>query len=943
MECTVQNLEYAVNVFYNGEQNERAKAHTWLAEAQKLPEAWNFVWELLQPTKGTEVQFYAATTLHTKILRCWLELPPETHEELKNKILQSVITYANGPKIVTNRLCTSLAAFILQQGTVDLAPILSPLSTVANSSLLLEVLTVLPEEYNSMTMGEVLRKKNRAALHQASPMVIDDMLKIFQSVYNDYSTGPPSDDIMNSWAIAAGCVTSWLSLGSEYSIESPLTLPDRMPIMRALQAAVHILYRTNDVVSGVALEACEACLSAIRIAATHGCSYNQHPTTSAQILDDVSSLVAPVIAAHNVPDSVNEELVCAMITCCVSVAECHVTTLYKSVVASSGIHLMLRVLLDVQAAPGYYPLHETRSNLMFGFWYTLQDEILNHPDPMNNMNPIWKEIFTQVLLALMTKSEMPPESEMTKDDQELLRCYRQDIADAVMYCFTFIGPRCWSIVARSFETAEKDSRREAVLHVLTSMADVVQSAPIPTPLPNMLRRTLHFIAQTHDKRILETALECIGAYANWINAIDQQDEVFRNNGTDGGPLSIQCVRAAGTALSRNPAAAALALRRLSTYCSKAASAMVHDIVQAALNPEGVSDAWVRRQLTSAAGAALAACDYSVALPLLLQIAEHIAADISVQMPEGGCVAADCAAALVNALSTQKPLALEFVRALMPSLAALTRHPVLAESMFQILKNTVTTLGNECIPLMDGISQLIIAGFNTEPTGSGIDLVKLTVVMVDEFEHTQAILSTCVCAALRAFLPDETGAVKTTHADLPDYVFSMLQLLTRKKAIYMDWIEHLIPDLVQYACQCIRQWDPEMSRNAIRWLSILALNRPNAIRHCGADIVYNVLRCIGGLAPRVQVEPFANLLLSFNSAEWGPGQLGVWMRQALNQDGFPTHHATPAHKQKFLSVILKERNHKRRVLVAVTEFSLICRGLENTEYARNSIAAKEMFF
>lgn len=51
MEYTAQNLEYAVSVFYNGEQTERARAHTWLTAAQKVPEAWNFVWELLQPNK----------------------------------------------------------------------------------------------------------------------------------------------------------------------------------------------------------------------------------------------------------------------------------------------------------------------------------------------------------------------------------------------------------------------------------------------------------------------------------------------------------------------------------------------------------------------------------------------------------------------------------------------------------------------------------------------------------------------------------------------------------------------------------------------------------------------------------------------------------------------------------------------------------------------------
>ncbi|VVC90179.1 unnamed protein product [Leptidea sinapis] len=139
MEYTVQNLEFAVSVFYNGEPTERAKAHTWLTAAQRVPEAWNFVWDLLHPTKGTEIQFFAATTLHTKILRCWYELPPESYDELKNKILQAIITFMHGPKIVSNRLCIS-------QGTIDLVGTLTPLSSEDKSYLLLEVLTVIPEE-----------------------------------------------------------------------------------------------------------------------------------------------------------------------------------------------------------------------------------------------------------------------------------------------------------------------------------------------------------------------------------------------------------------------------------------------------------------------------------------------------------------------------------------------------------------------------------------------------------------------------------------------------------------------------------------------------------------------------------------------------------------------------------------------------------------------------
>lgn len=51
MAYTAQNLEHAVSVFYSSEHSERAEAHKWLTAAQRCPEAWSFVWELLQSQK----------------------------------------------------------------------------------------------------------------------------------------------------------------------------------------------------------------------------------------------------------------------------------------------------------------------------------------------------------------------------------------------------------------------------------------------------------------------------------------------------------------------------------------------------------------------------------------------------------------------------------------------------------------------------------------------------------------------------------------------------------------------------------------------------------------------------------------------------------------------------------------------------------------------------
>lgn len=132
MEYTADNLERVVTLFYRSEAGQQAQAHQWLTEAQNSPHAWSFVWELLQPHKVTyiyththtgtmycytsfnvlqssEVQFFAATTLHTKLLKHWNEVPNDHYEQLKKKILENIINYAMGPKIILNRLCITVS------------------------------------------------------------------------------------------------------------------------------------------------------------------------------------------------------------------------------------------------------------------------------------------------------------------------------------------------------------------------------------------------------------------------------------------------------------------------------------------------------------------------------------------------------------------------------------------------------------------------------------------------------------------------------------------------------------------------------------------------------------------------------------------------------------------------------------------------------------------
>ncbi|KAL5016362.1 hypothetical protein ScPMuIL_005951 [Solemya velum] len=116
MDFNTSNIEQAVKQFYcnTSLQNE---VHQWLTAAQISPNAWSFSWEILAQDKSVEVQFFGASTLHVKISRYWGEVPADQYDSLKSKLLEKIITFATGPKMVLTRLCVSLASLALHMMT----------------------------------------------------------------------------------------------------------------------------------------------------------------------------------------------------------------------------------------------------------------------------------------------------------------------------------------------------------------------------------------------------------------------------------------------------------------------------------------------------------------------------------------------------------------------------------------------------------------------------------------------------------------------------------------------------------------------------------------------------------------------------------------------------------------------------------------------------------
>lgn len=66
------------------------------------------------------MQFFGASTLHKKLLTYFPEVPQEAHEQLKQKLLEAILAFANGPKMVLNRLCLAVSLLLFNSTSIPL-------------------------------------------------------------------------------------------------------------------------------------------------------------------------------------------------------------------------------------------------------------------------------------------------------------------------------------------------------------------------------------------------------------------------------------------------------------------------------------------------------------------------------------------------------------------------------------------------------------------------------------------------------------------------------------------------------------------------------------------------------------------------------------------------------------------------------------------------------
>ncbi|KAH9499827.1 Importin-13 [Bulinus truncatus] len=950
MDYSAANVEQAVKQFYLN-PSLQSDVHFWLTGAQISPQAWSFCWNLMAPNKGIEVQYYGASCLHVKIVRFWHEIPPDQYESLKSNLLQMIVQFALGPKIVLTRLCVGLSALVLQllpekwpDAIQDLISTFqqegfASLPTVTRCQILQEVLTVLPEEFFSTNLSQ----QRRIILRQELTKGLDHVIPLLQSLLTD-------DSPLEVYQSALKAFSRWVDFG--------------LAIDRA-ESIIHQVFRSmrNPHLFDIA---CDTLVSVF----SHPEAY-KYPVTIQRILSEILGLHDLLSQAIQDEDKETCEGICRVI---VALSENHTKLIVESILGPEEVKQnttsLLQMILACTGLPGHFPVDECCSDHTFTFWYLLQDELgMISEEDFSPLMEVFKPIFFSLIDVLLIKARHPPEADYTTwslDEKEKFRCYRQDIGDTLMYSYSILGVEllaqlvnCLVTLVEKYKHGNQDWQNvEAILFVFSSISESV-----PTDEKIYISKLFAQLRQIPfaNSQQISTALNMIGSFAEWMQWH---------------PETLSCVLPLVLQGISNPevgTAATIALKDITRENLSNIQPFAHQILMACQNcfEANVLKSRDLLRLMSSVGHILSVLSPSDIMQYLNQmITPHIKHLVSLaEMQPSPSNRADVYTSvnifawLFGSLDTeleggdeeqqhqihlkrqqlQDPSEPKPIYVILEKISPSVRNIAYAwifdtgiiEAVCDLYKKALQKLDNDFAPLSEELTQLVINLYQRCPSTAVIDLCKQMLLIFGLQENfipfSKAIIENICSRTLLLF----DLSVRNFTDVIEGFMCFLAQVMKKLKKIILNCncdltaifhaavISMTLPEhaTVKAACSFVIEFLNAGPENEVI---------KNIVITYGHVLVDRIMRAIGGESQRGIIDYIADVIMTLNKHY--VTQLALWLNTLVDNEGYPSPRASKQDKENFIKNLLRDRMNKRKTRDVVKEFTLLCRGLLGTEYA-----------
>ncbi|TDH06279.1 hypothetical protein EPR50_G00129050 [Perca flavescens] len=953
LELTMENVEAALyQLYFDPDMEHKNVAQKWLTKAQASAQAWQFCWALLGPDKLPEVQFFGASTLHTKISRHWSDLPTDRHESLKMQLLSHILHFSSGPKLVLTRLCVALASMALNlipqawsQPVADMVRAFQPQKPDseggsgaeatqdphAHCLALLELLTVLPEEFQSSRLAHARRCLLREALAGEWAVVCPMLRQLLQS----------QDSSIQVKEKVLRCLSSWVGLD--------VPLGESHELVQDCFTAL-----SNTELFDTAVETIVNAIS---------------QPDSQRYIEALVNLMPQVLGLHDQlktaaqdGDMETSHGICRI---AVAMGETHSRVLLEQVEHWQEYLALVNMILFCTGIPGHYPVSETTSSLTLTFWYTLQDDILSFEEEKQAVYlHVYRPVYFQLVDVLLHKSHYPSQEEYaswSSDDKEQFRIYRVDISDTLMYVYEMLGAELLSNLYDRLGQQLMDPQQSAVWQDTEALLFGFQSIAetIDVNYSDVIPGLIGLIPRINISNVMlaDTVMYTIGSLADWL-----ADHPVMLVGIL--PMVLQGLVKAELSVS-----SVSTLKRICRECRHDLGPYAQDILTVSQDVlvKEIHKSSQCMWLMQALGFLLSALPVEEVLGRLHSlITPHVQQLDTLAQQEPDPTNKQSIIHILGMLSslfttldinrqadssegassprltpsqiTQNPVVvvLQQVFTLIQTiLSKWLDDSEVVEAVCGVFEKSVRTLLHDFGPMVAQLSEMLGQIYSAFPQASALDLARQMVHIFAGEEHHISIIKNLIEVLTSATLT----IFQQGPRDHPDIAESFMhlhaQILKRKPDMFLsDRLD--VKGLFYSGILSLKFPETPTVKAATLFFTELlprCKDMPllgEVLHRDGKLLTETVLQAVGGESPRSLTDHFSEVLLSLN--RHCPVLLSQWLKETLQTPGFPSAQVSTEQKHTFSQQLLREQTNKRRVKEIVKEFSLLCRGLQGSGYS-----------
>ncbi|XP_076824051.1 importin-13-like [Clavelina lepadiformis] len=939
-EIVAENVEKALyQLYYDPSSSSKDVAQRWLTKCQRSKEAWMFAWQLLEENKASEVQYFGASCLVSKISRSWDEIPDDKVIVLRDQLFHLIERFSllQDRKIVLTRLCVAFSAFVINcaiQGSwpsavtdiIDKFGALSVTSVNGGDKLnfaLLEMLTVLPEEYHSTNLEKYKKGRVRHLLRAGE----SEVMRMLVALFHDPSMKVCKESVIK-------CVSSWIMVGVPISEWSDF-LADILECVKQPD----LFDKSVD------------CLL------TTFCSpYAQEFTVTMRKLMPLLLSLHPMLQKAIVDQDADTVLGLTRLVC--GFAENQPKIILETFPDPQAGLGIIYMVLDCGRLPLQYPTEEWSSPISFTFWCSLQDEL--QASMGDQLQQQLHPLFYEVISCLLQKASYPKDNShdsWSADEKEQHRIYRVDISDTFMYFLEMLGVNVLLYIFEKFKAClgERNASSEwheieACLFGIHSIIETLTEFDTDLPFLKELVSVLPTI-QITSLQLADTMLYTIGTLTEWLsNHPDNLWLLFS--------IALPCLNNQDLSMST-----VLTLRRLTRECGE------HLVTFASTIMEQFSAVLMRGSLRSNEESWLMqAIGHLLSCLPQQDCMKYLHSVLLVQMQQLEALSKDPPSlpnknSIVHILTLLTNLfltldrrkeneesqveqpAVIFLHQLTPIfkdiLNVWVADVLIVDALCELYDKSIRSLTGDFSSLLTEVCEILCTVFQAYPHTSVLSLSQQIILVFGADEEHRGEVVALFQTIFNSCSPLYLNSSIREHPDIAHGFMRFLSHTCRKQftlcRVSSEKNEsNLLHDLFKFGILTLQLPDSESANSAsmfvIEFLSLSSKHRDvcDIVQRLGKELLQVVLKAIGGNSPRSAMDHFADIL--FVMCGLNISMFRAYINEVIALADVPCEKIEANKKSSFVNQLLKECKNKRSYRDLVKEFTLVCRGIHGTDYA-----------